>query len=78
MERKEQQELTVFDVKHNLTNQLRKEIEQQGLTISDLAKKMNTGRMAVNRILNPNYPSSLTALIEISKVLGKSLDIRIS
>ena len=53
-------------------------LKQQNLTQSELAKKMNTSKAAISRLLNPSNPSiTLNTLIKVAHVLGKNLDIKI-
>ncbi|GMO36865.1 MAG: hypothetical protein Ta2B_16770 [Termitinemataceae bacterium] len=55
--------------------ELQKEMESQKLSKSIVAKKMNTSRVAIDNILNPNYNTSIGTLERFALVLGKRITI---
>ncbi len=65
-------------VKRVIAFQLEREIKKQKLTKTQLAKKMQTSRAALNRILDPKRTCSLKSLIMMVSALGKRLEIRIA
>jgi hypothetical protein len=54
---------------------LKAEMEEQKLSKSMVAKKLNTSRVAVDNILNPTYNTSIGTLERFATVLGKRLTI---
>jgi predicted XRE-type DNA-binding protein len=54
-----------------------KEMKKQNLTKAQIAKKMNTSRLAVYNILNPTYNSTIGSLDRFAAVLGKRLVVSI-
>lgn len=65
-------------VKRVLSYQVEKELKKQKLTKSAFAKKMNTSRAAVDRLLDPKKSCSLKSLVTAAGALGKHLEIRIA
>lgn len=59
--------------KRVLVWQLEQEIKKQHLTKDELAKRMHTSRAAVNRILDPQKPSTLRSLTAAARAVGKQL-----
>ena len=58
--------------KEILAAKLQAEMKKAGMTVSALAKKMNTSRAAINRILDPANPSiTLDTLERAAFALGK-------
>jgi hypothetical protein len=57
--------------------ELKQEMEAQKLSKTKIAKKMNTSRVAVDNILDPNYNTSLGTLERFASVLGKKLVISV-
>lgn len=55
--------------------QLKREMKSQHLTKTAMAVKMNTSRVAIDNILNPNFNSSLGTLERFASLLGKKLTI---
>jgi predicted XRE-type DNA-binding protein len=55
--------------------ELQKEMESQKLSKSTVAKKMNTSRVAIDNILNPNYNTSIGTLERFALILGKKITI---
>lgn len=57
--------------------QLKKEMEKKNITKSELAEKMKTSRMQVDRVLNPQKPSTLKTLSRAAKAVGKKAIVRL-
>lgn len=58
--------------------QLEQEMKKQKLSKEALAQRMHTSRAAVNRILDPNKPSTLRSLTSAARAVGKNLKIKLS
>lgn len=65
-------------VKRVIAFQVEQELKKQKLTKSAFAKKMNTSRAAVDRLLDPKKSCSLKSLVTAVSALGKHLEIRIA
>lgn len=63
-------------VKRVIAFQLEEELRKQKLTKSQFAKRMNTSRSAVDRLLDPKRTCSLKSLILAAIALGKHLEVR--
>jgi predicted XRE-type DNA-binding protein len=57
--------------------ELKNEMEKQKLSKSHVAKKMQTSRVAIDNILNPEHNTSIGTLERFASVLGKRLFISI-
>ncbi|MBQ9495369.1 MAG: XRE family transcriptional regulator [Treponema sp.] len=61
-------------VKRLISYNLLAEMERQNINKTEMAKKMNTSRAALNRLLNPyNDSVTLATLSKAANVLGKKL-----
>lgn len=61
-------------VKRLISYNLLAEMERRNITKTEMAKKMNTSRAALNRLLNPyNDSVTLATLSKAANVLGKKL-----
>ena len=59
--------------------QIRKLMEEQKLTKAALARRMNTSRSALDRLLDPNNPSvTLLTLERAASALGRRLKIELA
>ena len=58
--------------------QLEKEMRKQGMDKSKLAERMETSRSAVDRILNPEAPSTLRTFAKAARALGRHLKISLA
>ena len=58
--------------------QLKQTMEDQKLTKSYVAKKMNTSRVAIDNILDPAYNTSIGTLERFAHALGKKLTISLT
>ncbi|MBI5345559.1 MAG: XRE family transcriptional regulator [Chlamydiae bacterium] len=63
-------------MKRVIAYQLEEELKKQKLTKSQFAKRMNTSRTAVDRLLDPKKNCSLKSLILAAIALGKHLEIK--
>lgn len=53
-------------------------LKQENLTQAELARKMNTSKAAISRLLNPNNTSvTLHTLLRAAQVLGKKISLTI-
>jgi len=57
--------------------QLQKEMKKQSVDKAELATRMETSRSAVDRILNPEIPSTLRTFAKAARALNKQLKIRL-
>ena len=55
--------------------QLEEELKKQKIDKAALAERMETSRSAVDRILDPESPSTLRAFAKAARALGKHLKI---
>ncbi len=55
--------------------QIEKEMKKQGIDKVELAERMETSRSAVNRILDPESPSTLKTFAKAARALGRHLKI---
>lgn len=63
------------DIKQYIAQKIRSEIEKQGITKTELRKRMKTGEAALYRLLNKDYTSmTLDSLIRACN----SLDLKIN
>ena len=58
--------------------QMEKEMKKQGIDKAELAKRMETSRSAVDRILDPAGPSTLRTFAKAACALGKHLKISLA
>ncbi len=63
-------------VKQMIAFQIEMELKKQQLTKSQLAKRMNTSRAAVDRLLDPKRICTLKSLVLAAIALGKHLEIK--
>lgn len=64
--------------KRVLVWQLEQEMKKQNLTKEEVAKRMHTSRAAVNRVLDPNQPSTLRSLTAAARAVGKRLKVSLA
>ena len=55
--------------------QLKKEMKKQKIDKSEFATRLETSRSAVDRILDPESPSTLRTFAKAARALGKQLKI---
>lgn len=58
--------------------QMEKEMKKQGLDKAELAERMETSRSAVDRILDPESPSTLRTFARAARALGRHLKISLA
>jgi antitoxin HicB len=67
-------ETTAIAVKRVLAWQFEKAMEKEKISKSEMARRMNTSRSSVNRMLDPNAPSiTLQTMNSAASALGKEL-----
>ena len=71
-------EVNELAAKKLITYQLKKAMQEQKLTKSSIAKKLNTSRVAVDNILDPTFNTSIDSLERFAHILGKKLTISLS
>ncbi|HJD64713.1 MAG TPA: helix-turn-helix domain-containing protein [Rickettsia endosymbiont of Diachasma alloeum] len=70
------EEVTAVAHKRILAEQIKQIMEQKHITKTEMAKKMETSRAAVNRLLNPNNPNvTLDTIDRAAIALGMKLNI---
>ncbi len=66
-------------VKRVLAWQLQQEMEKSNVSRSELARRMETSRSSVNRLLDPQNPSvNLQTMERAARILGKRLEIQLA
>lgn len=58
--------------------QMKKEMKKQGIDKVELAERMETSRSAVDRILDPESPSTLRTFAKAARALGRHLKISLA
>lgn len=58
--------------------QMEKEMKKQGVDKAELAQRMETSRSAVDRILNPEAPSTLRTFAKAARALGRHVKISLA
>ena len=58
--------------------QMEKEMKKQGIDKVELAQRMETSRSAVDRILDPESPSTLRTFAKAARALGRHLKISLA
>ena len=66
---------TTVAAKKVFVHQLKKEMAKQKIDKSEFAARLETSRSAVNRILDPESPSTLKTFAKAAKAVGKHLKI---
>ena len=67
-------ETTAIAVKRVLAWQFEQAMEKEKISKSEMARRMNTSRSSVNRLLDPNVPSiTLQTMNSAASALGKEL-----
>jgi predicted XRE-type DNA-binding protein len=73
------QEVTEASIKRVLAFQIKQEMEHKGLSKAAMAKKMNTSRPSLDRLLNPdNAAVTLKTMMKAATVLGRSLRLELA
>ncbi len=55
--------------------QLEMEMQKQKIDKAELADRMETSRSAVERALDPEFPSTLKTFVKVARALGKHIKI---
>jgi DNA-binding phage protein len=72
-------EATATAIKRVVAFQIQQEMRRRKLSKTVIAKKMNTSRSALERLLDPNNPSvTLRSLERVATVLGKRLVVELA
>ncbi|MGB5175310.1 MAG: helix-turn-helix transcriptional regulator [Thermoanaerobaculia bacterium] len=72
------EETTAVAVKRVLAYQIAQAMKEQKLTKAAMARRMHTSRSALNRLLDPDFPSvTLLTLERAAKALDKELYIEL-
>lgn len=66
-------------IKRNIAYQLLFILDENKITQAELARRMNTSKAAINRLLDPNNPAiTLSTLTKVASALGKSVHVSIA
>lgn len=66
-------------VKRVLAYQIEKAMKEQNISKSDMAKKMNTSRCSLDRLLDPSNESiTLLTMKKAANVIGKTIKIELA
>ena len=69
-------EVEATAIKRVIAYQIEQEMNQKGLTKTEMAKKMKTSRSSLDRLLDPQNASiNLQTIIKATSILGKKLKI---
>lgn len=72
------EEANAYATKKILAWQIAKAMKEQGITKSDMAKKMNTSRSSLDRLLDPDNGSlNLTTMEKAASALGRKVSIQL-
>ena len=70
------EEATEVAIKRVLAFQLKSAMEEQGISKAEMARRVNTSRSQLDRLLDPDNTSvSLSTLTKAAKAVGRSLKI---
>ncbi len=72
------EEVTEVAAKRVFVFQLEKEMQKQKIDKMELAERMETSRSAVDRILDPESPSTLRTFAKAARAIGKHLKISLA
>ena len=73
------EEATAVAIKRVIAWQINEAMKAQHMTKTELAKRMNTSRAALNRLLDETDPSlTLTTLARAAAALGRKLNIQLA
>lgn len=71
-------EVEAVAIKRVIAYQIEQEISKKGWTKTDMAKKMNTSRSSLDRLLDAENPSiNLQTIVKATSTLGKKLKIEL-
>ena len=64
--------------KRVLTYQIREALKTDAISISELARRMNTSRSSINRLLDPDNPSvTLETMERVATAIGRRLVVQL-
>jgi len=70
------EEATLAATKHVLAEQIRRAMEEEHLTKTEMAKRMHTSRSALERLIDPdNENVTLQTLDKAAKAIGRRLTV---
>lgn len=73
------EDATVIALKRKIVWQIKREMELQNITKTNLAKRMKTSRNAVNRLLDDsNTHLTLTVLVKAAVALNKTIRVELT
>lgn len=71
-------EVEVLALKRLVSFQIQEAMDQEKLTKTELAQRMNTSRAALDRILDPANPSlTIASLGKAAAALGRKVEVRL-
>ena len=72
------EEVEATAIKKVIAYQIEQEMHKKGLTKTEMAKKMNTSRSSLDRLLDPdNVSVNLHTIIKATSILGKKIKIEL-
>lgn len=67
------EEVTASAIKRVLARQITDEMNKQSITKSEMARRMDTSRSALERLLDPKSETTLNTLTKAAHAVGRSL-----
>ena len=67
------EEVTASAIKRVLARQITDEMNKQSITKSEMARRMDTSRSALDRLLDPKSETTLNTLTKAAHAVGRSL-----
>ena len=67
------EEVTASAIKRVLARQITDEMNKQSITKSEMARRMDTSRSALERLLDPKSETTLNTLSKAAHAVGRSL-----
>jgi DNA-binding NtrC family response regulator len=74
-------EVTARAIKEVLAEQLAETMEREGISKSEMARRLETSRSALDRLLDPEDPNlnlKVFTLAKVAEALGKRMEFRLS
>jgi hypothetical protein len=74
-------EVTARAIKEVLAEQLAETMEREGISKSEMARRLETSRSALDRLLDPEDPNlnlKVFTLAKVAETLGKRMEFRLS
>jgi len=70
--------VTAGEIKRHFANDLASQIEARGVALADLAKRMQTSRSQLDRLLDPEDPGlTLRSIARVARALGCEVRIEL-